>query len=703
MAIFNKINKHSKVVGAIIGFGLLLFLLGNEFFGPNSLFSKNKNNVGEIAGEKISYEEYRQKLEETENDYLIRSGKGVSENERPMIQEQAWNELIFKYAYLPELRKLGVEVTKDELVEMVQGKNIHPTIRQLFTNPQTQEFDKNFVKDFLRNIDKRDQRDQALWYSVEKSLSPDRLKNKYFSLIKQSNYITKAEAKREYENQTAKREAKFLYVSYYTIPDSSVTVSDSELEEYITKNKEKYKVEEGKSITYVTFPIHPSGADSTVFKKELEELAKDFQAAEDDSLFVMNNSDNPTPPTYKNIGELPEELKSESSNLQVGNVYGPFNQFGKYVVFKVLDTKNDSTFSARASHILFKPNGQTPEAKAEALKQAKDVLAQIKGGASFEEMARTHGTDGTAPRGGDLGWFTQGQMVKKFNDAVFQAKSTGLLAEPIETEFGYHLIKVTEPKTNKKYKIASVEREIIATDETKDFAYNKAANFASSVEDTASFNQAAKKESITANSAKNIRKNDRYLNALPNAREIVRWAFNDAEVGTVSPVFTLDNSYVVAVVTDEREEGTARVEDVRDEVKAKVVMEKKGDLIIENLKKLTSNGNLDKIASSYGSGATVNTANDVSFASNSVSGMGYEPVAVGKIFGLEKGKRSEPFKGENGVAIVEVLAVTPAPEIADYNSYKTQLLQQKSGREDFNIDETIKKYAEIKDNRYRFF
>jgi peptidyl-prolyl cis-trans isomerase D len=83
--------------------------------------------------------------------------------------------------------------------------------------------------------------------------------------------------------------------------------------------------------------------------------------------------------------------------------------------------------------------------------------------------------------------------------------------------------------------------------------------------------------------------------------------------------------------------------------------------------------------------------------------MGYEPVAVGKIFGLQKGKRSAPFKGENGVAIVEVISETPAPEIADYNVYKTQLTQQRSGREDYSIDEAIKKHAEVKDNRFRFF
>src|SRR5690606_37416484 len=114
------------------------------------------------------------------------------------------------------------------------------------------------------------------------------------------------------------------------------------------------------------------------------------------------------------------------------------------------------------------------EAKAEAQKKANEVLAQIKGGASFEEMARQHGTDGTAAVGGDLGWFTQGRMVKEFEDAVFNFNSTGLLPQPVKTQFGYHIIKVTEPETSLKYQVATVTRNIESSDDTKDEAFRKA-------------------------------------------------------------------------------------------------------------------------------------------------------------------------------------------------------------------------------------
>jgi peptidyl-prolyl cis-trans isomerase D len=702
MAIFNQINKHSRIVGIVIGAGLLLFILGNEFFGPNSLFGRKSDSVGKINGNTISREEYAQQLAKTETDYMIRSGKSITENERASVQEQAWNELILKYVYQPQYNDLGLTVTEEEVVEMVQGKNIHPTIRQLFANPQTQQFDKTFLKDFLSTFNKREPRDQQLWTSVEASLTPDRLRSKYAGLFRFSNYVTREEAKREYTNQNAKAEAKFVYVSYYTVADSTIKISDGEIKDYIDNNKEKYKVEEGRSLEYISIPINPSGKDSAIFKKELQDLTSEFKTTENDSLFVSNNSDNPAAPRLVGIGQLPEELKSSATTLQSDSVYGPFAAGSKYVLYKVLGSKNDTIFSAKASHILFKPKGNTPAEKAEAEKQANEVLAKIKGGDNFELLASIYGTDGTKSRGGDLGWFSQGQMVKNFNDAVFNTTAPGLLPKLVETDFGYHIIKITESKTNKKYLLATLEREIVPTEETKDIAFKKADTFAGSIHDTAEFNAAVKKEPGLARfNAKNIKKTDRNLNAIPNPREIIRWAFNDAKVNTVSSVFTLDNAYVVAILTGKREKGTASADDVRDEVTVKLRNEKKGDVIIEKLKGIQ--GSLDKVASKYGTQAIFNTAKDLTFSANSIAGLGYEPIAVGKIFGLDKGKRSQPFKGDNGVAIVELINIIPAPEIADYAVYKTQLQQQRAGREDYNVDEALKKSANIEDDRYKFF
>lgn len=701
MAIFNEINKHSKVVGIIIGVGLLFFILGNEFFGQNSIFSRSKSDVGEIAGNSIAIDAYQQKLAQAEMDYQIRTGKSISENERASVQEMAWGQLIVKHVVEPQYEKLGLAVTSSEIVDMVQGKNIHPTVKQLFTNPQTQQFDKAFLTNFLQNFDKQEPKNQQLWTNIEAGLPTERLRNKYLNLLKLTNYVTKEEAKREYATQNDKLDVKFVYVNYSSVADSTIAVSDDEIKQYISNHKKEYEVEEGRTVDFITFNIAPSGKDSAIMKQELADAMTEFKNTDNDSLFIANNSDSPSPLAYKGIGELPEELKSAS--LVVDSVYGPFSQYGKLALYKITNSKSDSVYSMRASHILFKADPTLGEAgKADAAKRANEVLAKIKAGASFGEMAGQFGTDGTASKGGDLGWFTQGQMVKPFNDAVLSASSVGLLPNIVATDFGYHIIKVTAPKTNKKFEIGLLVRDISASEETKEMTFKKADEFAATNTDTAAFYAAlAKDKTLMKQNAANFKKTDAYVSSISNPRETIRWAYNEAKVGQVSKVFSAENQYYVVALIGKRDKGLAAVADVKTEVTGKIRVEKKGEIIIAKLKNQT--GTLESIATKYGKDAMFNVASDINFAAGSITGLGYDPIAVGTAFGLGKGKRSAPFKGEGGAGIIEVVNVNAAPEVADYASFKAQLKNQRAGREDYVVDELLKKQANIEDNRYKFF
>jgi peptidyl-prolyl cis-trans isomerase D len=695
MALINKINEKSGVIAGVIAVALILFMLGGDIMSNNSIFNFGKDRIGKINGENISLPEYQYVLGNQEREYEILREQSVGENERPSIEYQAWNELVAKFAYKPEYDKLGITVTSEELVDMVQGKFIHSQIMSAFGGEQG--FDKNNVINFLQNFDKVQPNIQERWKLIEKKLPEIRVKEKYINLLKKTEYVTKEEAKRVYSEQNDKAELKFVFVPYTTIEDSTIKVTDDQLEEYISKNKDKYKVEAGRSIDYVIFNFTPSGDDSATVKREVGDLAVSFKLAENDSLFVSSNSDAPSEPKWMGMGELPEGLKTGS--LAKDSVYGPSLSNGKYGIFKVMDSKNDSISSLRASHILFRTDVDKDAAK----KQANEVLAQIKGGASFEDMARQYGTDGTKDRGGDLGWFSNNhQMVKPFEDACFKFNGKGLLPNLVETQFGYHIIKITEPKTNKKYLIASVEKEITAMDATKDMLYAKASKFVEVAKDTQSFNAAVKNDpTLERRSSPYTDKSARSLTGLNNAREIVKWAFNEASVGSVSTVFTMDNQYVVAIVTAEREEGTASVDDVRNEVTIKVKNELKGDKIIEKLKPLS--GDFAKIAADYGTQALTGTATDVTLASTSISSIGYDPVASGRAFGLKAGEKTTPFKGETGVVMLELVKITPAPEVADYNQFKTQKETQRSGAADSNVDEAIKKLADVKDNRYKFY
>ncbi|HSI89711.1 MAG TPA: hypothetical protein VK927_01280, partial [Adhaeribacter sp.] len=187
-----------------------------------------------------------------------------------------------------------------------------------------------------------------------------------------------------------------------------------------------------------------------------------------------------------------------------------------------------------------------------------------------------------------------------------------------------------------------------------------------------------------------------------NARELVRWAFSkDTEVGDVSQAFEIDQQYVIAVLTGKTEKGTPNVNAMREELTAAVRNEQKAKAIMDKLG--NASGTLEEIAQKYGAEAQVRTAGNVNFAAANIEGVGMEPVAVGKTFGLKPGKRTGAIQGQGGVIMVELQNITPAPEAADLASLKNQIRSNRAARLDNAVYEAIKAKADIKDNRVKFF
>ena len=702
MGVFNKINQRSGLVVGFIAIGLLLFLLGNEFFGPNSIIFRNQNNVGEINGTSIDGVEYQNAIARQEAEYQIQTDKGVTESDRQYIQQQSWNKLIYKYVYLQEFEDLGLVITEDEKFDMVQGNFVHSYIKSAFGGEQ-QGFNKAMVTNFLETFDQRDPNIQMKWRVLEAQLDEVRLREKLTNLLKKSEYVTKAEAKKLYHAQSDKANVDFVFVPFSSIADSTVEVSDGDLKDYISKHKEEYKVEAGRSLVYAVFDVTPTYKDSIVIKKEIEKLLVEFKQTDNDTTFIENNSNAPSMPAFQTAAQLAPALSDRISSLQKDSVYGPYSDGANYSLYKIIKVDTDTNFSVRASHILLRADAQTPEAKEVAKQKAQDVLNQIKGGADFAAMAKTYGTDGTSTRGGDLGWFGKGQMVGAFEKACFAPSSPGLLPNLVETEFGYHIIKITQAKTNKKFLVGTVVFNIEPSEETTDSIYTKADNFAATVKDTAAFAAEVLKLSVRGKVQKydqrNVGQNDPGLSALQNARELIRWAYNEADLGDVSNVFTIDNKFVIAILTGKRDKGTASVDDVREEVKRKVLVEKKGEIISEKLKTLS--GSFADIAKNYGTQAQTGTASDVTIASAIVSSVGYDPIATGTAFGLKQGTASQPIVGENGVSLVKPVLITVAAEPTDYSAVTTQALSSRTNRVDYQSDEALKFFADITDERYK--
>ncbi len=704
MSVINKIRERSGLAVGIIAVSLILFIVGGDLLGGRStLFGGNQQEVGEIAGQSIDYQEFNAKVDELRGQYEQQTGRAPGDQELTQIREQAWNQLLFEIAYQKEFDKLGLKVSPEELVDMVQGNNISPEVRQAFTDPQTGVFQKKTVIDFLKNLKNAPVQQQQGWATFEKNLNSSRLRTKYESLMRLSSFVTTAEAQKEYQAQNSKVSVKFLFVPYYTINDTTVKVTDSQLQDYLDKHKDEYPGTNSRSLQYVTFSVAPSKEDSATLYNDIKSLARGLGSATNDSVFAQQNSDVRVP-LYMTAGEMPQQLQASIPTFSPGGIYGPFREGNTYFIYKYGGTKKDTSFTARASHILIQTKGLADSAKVAARQRAEAILKQLQGGAVFEALAQTNSQDGSAQAGGDLGYIkNNGQMVKPFESAVFGAKSAGLIPRLVETEYGYHIIKVTQPKTNVLYRIAAIGKTIAPSQTTRDEALRKADQFASDVRTKDAFDAKVKEDkTLVVATAERVPEGANQINALTDTRSVVRWAFDEkTDLNSVSEPFEIGDQYVIAVLTNKTEKDKVGVNDFRNELTTKVRNEVKAEQILAKLGNVS--GSLESIAQKYGAGALVETVEDVNLATGFLKSAGVDPVALGKAFGLKPGKRSKPFAGEAGVLAMETTKLTPAPAVADYALYKNQLQQTSSSRLGFYINEAIKEAAKVEDRRAKFY
>jgi peptidyl-prolyl cis-trans isomerase D len=705
MALINKIREKSGVAVTVIAISLILFMVGGDLLGPNSLLGGNDNQtVGEIAGKEINIKDFQSRVDGFRQNYEAQSGRSLNEGELAGLRDQAWNQFVVDIAYKKQYDKLGLTVTDDELYDMVQGNHISPSILQAFSDPTTGRFDKNAVINYLKNLKTLPLEQQKSWENFEKSLREERTRTKYENMLRLSTYTPKAQAEKEYVAQNTKANLRYLYVPYFSVVDTTIKVTDAQLQDYLSAHKKEYKGTDTRSIEYVTFPVQPAKDDSAALYNEIKELARGLATAQSDSAFAAMNSDIPMP-INQSYATMSDQLKEAVKTFVPGGVYGPYREGNTYYIYKYGGTRADTVSSAKASHILIRAENQSDSAKTAARVKAEGILAQIKAGANFEALAATSSADpGSAQRGGDLGYFqNNGAMVKPFEEAVFSASAPGLIPHLVESQFGFHIIKVTAPKSNTLYRIAAIGKTIAPSQATRDEAYRRADEFANAVKSREQFEEAVKKnKALVLANANRIPESATNINAIQNAREIVRWAFKeDTKTSTVSPVFETEEQYVVAVLTSKSDAKDVKVDDFRDELTTKVRNQIKAEQITAKLKGAT--GSLEDMAKKYGAGALVESASDISLATGFLTSAGFDPIALGKAFGLKAGQKSGVFTGENGVFVMELVSKTDAPKIADFTQYKTQLTQSLESRMSYLVNEAIRENAKIEDRRAKFF
>jgi peptidyl-prolyl cis-trans isomerase D len=696
MAVLQKIRQRSGLLLLVIGFSLLAFVVGDLIQGGT--FGRQSTDVGSINGKDVPFEDFRIKVANME-----KNGQGTTQTQ---AANQLWEQEIAIALLTAEFDKLGLRAGENHIVENFKND---PNIGQnpAFLN-ELGKFDLKKFKEYFKTNPEQAQ----MMKDREKDAELNAKYQMYAALIKGGMYTTEAEGKFKYELESNKTSFDYVALLYSTVKDSDIKVTDEDYLAYMKKREKRFKSEGTREIEYVVIEDTPSKEDQAEAKAKIDALlaggvvfnnetktndtVPSFKNASNVAEYIAANSDTPYDSTYVSKQDLPAEHAEALFNLPTGEVYGPYINGKYYVVSKSMGRKSGA--KAKASHILISwegtqlPNKKEKRTKEEAKAKADNLYAQaVANPGSFAMLALTNSDDSSAQSGGDLGYFGPNQMVKPFNDYVF-ANPVGKIGL-VETEFGYHIINVTDKQD--AIRLATVSQKVDPSQKTTDDAYTKATKFEM---DAASkdFAVVAKAAGVTVNPAIKAKPMDEMFGSVGNQRQIVKWAYSEAKVGDVKRFEVVNVGHVIAKLTKINEKGLMTVEEAKPMIESIIKNEKKA----EKLKAKASGSSLEAIAKA--NGTTVQQAVDVTVGNPVLNGVGAEQKVVGTAFGTAAGKLSAPIEGNSGIYVIKAKSVLKAPKAANYTDYVNKVkatASQGVGR----VIPALKSDAKIEDNRLEFY
>ncbi|WP_346861797.1 SurA N-terminal domain-containing protein [uncultured Draconibacterium sp.] len=581
MATLQKIRtKAGLLVAIVIGVSLAAFILGDLIKGGSSVFQKNRLEVGVIDGESIQYPDFQKQVEELgeifKQNYQTNQ---LDDNAWTQVREQAWQSTINKIVMGDVYEDLGIEISSDELFDMLQGANPHQIVQQIFRNPETGQFDRASVVRFLKNLETGVAQDQRVyWLNLEKQIVDERTQSKYANMVGKGLYVTSEQA--QASATAGSKTVNFDYISlpHSTVKNDEVTVTEKDLKAYYNEHQNDYKQEQSRRVEYITYAVTPSEADYKDAEEWIEDIKSDFSKAQDNVQFVNSNSDVNFENVWNKKEDLPENIAAWvfDENAQVNDVFGPYAEGASFTLAK-LHKSEMMPDSVEARHILLQVTTQAELIAAQAL--ADSLKTMIDKGADFAKLARENSSDqGSAINGGDLGWFKRNQMVKPFEEVAFNNSTDSVTI--VATQFGLHLIQTTKRgKLTPQVQVAYLTRNVVPSTKTYQNTYALASKFAGENTTKEEFDAAVATEKLTKRVA-NVGENERQIVGLENARQLIRAAYQ-AEVNDIlqttqeSPIFELGDNFVIAVLTQASEEGIASFDEVKARVELAVVKERK--------------------------------------------------------------------------------------------------------------------------------
>ena len=723
MAIIGKIREKSWLILIIVGGALLAFILTD--YNKMSGSTEFKYGYGTVYGEKVDMDEFNKEVNLAQENADMQADQ-QGEPRQPVDKAQVWNSFVQKIILEKEFVSLGIDVSAAEFDAYLYGKNgfnLLPDIENQFKDSLTGMFNEKLLQSTIEQMESSDNpEDVQRWEASKDYYTGRRRMEKYFNVLSQGLYVTKLEAKNEYSAQKEIKSISYVFARYADINDEDIDASEGKLKAYFEKHKGDLKYENkvaSREVKFFDILIDPSKKDSNDHNALMEKLKAGLAATNNDSLYVIENSDlkffNSThQATFKpekaekarQGATYPPYMDTIFKSAAIGDVVGPYDDNGNTRIAKILDF-NENSLSAR--HILISAPREDEAAVARAKKKTDSIMALLTQDNFEEYVTRFSDDPGSKATGGKYENFMDYEMVPEFSKFASE-EPIGKIGY-VQTDYGFHIMEVIE-RTPVNYPVlAIIQKTLAASQATVDEKELEVDKLIYKLNDDLALKQPGQERVVLFDTivsqagyfsrAITIEENSPRVYGFASKiteDKILELAFSEgANIGDlVSSPIKEGNRYVIAVLSSIKEKGVANFIDVEPTVKRDYIKEQKA-------KRLMARMNGQSLTQLEGKLDTKMQKSDVTFANPQINGAGFEPGIVGAVFsGLKDGERTLPLEGNAGVFVVQVEKTTKAPAATNYDVEKQTLEDGLVQNVQNNATKGLSKLADIIDNR-RFF
>ena len=716
MAALGTIRKRGVILVCIISFGLFAFIAEEAFRSCDSAKNNERQQIGEVFGEKISVQEFQKLVDEYTEVIKMQQGQdNLPEEQMNQVKDMVWNSYIQNKIVAHEAEKLGLTVTDAELQDILKTGTSPMLAQTPFVNQQTGRFDVSALQKFLAdykaqkanpsaNAQMMDQYTKIYnyWSFIEKTLRQQTLAQKYQSLLAHCFLSNPVEAKMAFKEENEESKIQLAAFPYSDIQDDKVKVVESDLKAKYDEMKARFKQPvESRDIKFVDIQVQASQADRAALNKEFAGFQTQLAAAADPTEVVRKSAS-----TVAYLGipvgkdAFPSDIAATLDSMAVG------------ATTAVKANKADNTLNIvklvnkqqLPDSIQYRVIQVAAASVAEAKTKADSIQGAISGGADFEAIAKKYGQTG------EKAWMTTrqyefAQSMDKDNKAFINALNTQAVNATSQLQLGqgYVILQVCDRKAMiEKYTAAVIKKNIDFSQDTYRTAYNKFSSFVSANQTADEIVKNAAKSGYKVQDLKDITTATHYVANIHSTREALKWIF-EAKEGSVSPMYECgNNDHLLVVVLDKINRiGFRGLDDpqVKEMVKAEVIKDKKAEMIEAKL-----NG-VKNIAAAKAKGAKVSEVNQITFAAPVfvASAGASEPALSGAVSATKKGAFSaHPVKGNAGVYLFLVTNKSNRP-VKFNEKAQEQKCRQKSMQYAGNFMNELYLNANVVDNRYLFF